>query len=78
MFLQNMHYISKQDFGSTNVIFTTNDGRIVEINKCFLFLYDEFYRNIIEENVDEDLVFVFDGYTFDELEILRDRIKWTY
>ena len=69
-----MHYIFSQGFGSTNVIFTINDGRIVEINKCFLFLYDEFYRNIIEENVDKDLVFVFDGYTFDELEILRERI----
>ena len=56
------------------VTFKSCDGRSIEINKYFLYLYDAFYRNILEENMEERLVFIFEGAKYDELILFRDQI----
>ena len=56
------------------VIFKSFDGRSIEVNKYFLFLYDAFYKSILEDNMEESLVFIFEGATFDELILYRDQI----
>ena len=56
------------------VTFRSCDGRSIEINKYFLFLYDAFYRNILDANMEESLVFIFEGVSFDELTVMKDKI----
>ena len=56
------------------VTFRSCDGRSIEINKYFLFLYDAFYRNILDANMEESLVFIFEGVSFDELIVMKDKI----
>ena len=67
-------YLHKNIFGSNVVIFSTAEGESVEVNKYFLLLYDDFYRKIVWEGIEEQLVFIFDGYTLDELEQLRNTV----
>ena len=56
------------------VTFKSCDGRSIEINKYFLYLYNTFYRSILEENMEESLIFIFEGATYDELILSRDQI----
>ena len=58
------------------VAFKSCDGRSIEINKYFLYLYDAFYRSILEDNMEDSLglVFIIEGATFDELILLKDQI----
>ena len=58
----------------TCVTFKSCEGKSIEINKYFLFLYDAFYRSILDENIEEGLVFIFDGASYEELIVLRDNI----
>ena len=57
-----------------SVTFKSCEGKSIEINKYFLFLYDAFYRSILNENIEESLVFIFDGASYEELIVLRDKI----
>ena len=59
---------------SACVTFRSYDGRSIKINKYFLFLYDAFYKSILEDNMEESLVFIFEGATFDELILYRDQV----
>ena len=56
------------------VTFRTWDGRSIQVNKYFLFLYNEFYRNILNECMDEDIAFIFEGATLDDLTLLKEQI----
>ena len=58
----------------TCVRFKSCEGKSIEINKYFLFLYDAFYRSILDDRMEESLVFIFDGASFDELIVLRENI----
>ena len=58
----------------TCVTFKSCEGKSIEINKYFLFLYDAFYRSTLDENLEESLVFIFEGASFDDLIVLRDKI----
>ena len=69
---KNLSYLHKKSFCSNVVIFSTAEGESIEVNKYFLLLYDDFYRTIIWEGIEEQLVFIFDGYTLEELEHLRN------
>ena len=69
---KSVDYLHKKIIGSNVVIFSTAKGENVEVNKYFLLLYDDFYRQIVWEGIEEQLVFIFDGYTLDELEQLRN------
>ena len=57
-----------------SVTFKSCEGKSIEVNKYFLFLYDAFYRSILNENIEESLVFIFEGASFDEIIVLRDQI----
>ena len=46
----------------------------IQVNKYFLFLYNEFYRSILDECMDEGIVFIFDQATLDDLTLLREQI----
>ena len=71
---KSVDYLHKKIIGSNVVIFSTAEGENVEVNKYFLLLYDDFYRQIIWEGIEEQLVFIFDGYTLEELEQLRNTV----
>ena len=71
---ENFDYLHRENYGNNQVSFRTSEGEGIEVNKYFLFLYDEFYRNIIEEKIEEQLVFIFDGYSFEELKQLRKTV----
>ena len=71
---ENMGYLYQKSFGSNYATFCTAKGESVEVNKYLLLLYDEFYQNIIGEKIEEQLVFIFDCYSFEELEQLRNRV----
>ena len=53
---------------------TCDDGRSIQVNRYFLFLYDAFYKSILKENMENSLVFIFEGATFDELNLLKEQI----
>lgn len=53
---------------------TCEDGRSIQVNRYFLFLYDAFYKSILEENMENSLVFIFVEATFDELNLLKKQI----
>ena len=56
------------------VTFRTWDGRSIQVNKYFLLLFNDFYRSILDECMDEDKVFIFDGATLDDLTLLKKQI----
>ena len=56
------------------VTFKSCEGNSIQVNKYFLFLYDDFYRRILDENNDASIVFIFEGATLDELNLLREQI----
>ena len=56
------------------VTFKACDKKSIQVNKYFLFLYNEFYRSILDECMDEGLVFIFEGATLDDLTLLREQI----
>ena len=57
-----------------SVIFKTSEGESIHINKYFLFLYDAFYRSILDTIIEGNLIFIFEGATLDELILLREQI----
>ena len=57
-----------------SVTFKSSEGKSIQINKYFLFLYDAFYRSILEECAGESATFIFEGATFDDLILLREKI----
>ena len=57
-----------------SVIFKTSEGESIHINKYFLFLYDAFYRSILDTIIEGNLVFIFEGATLNELILLREQI----
>ena len=57
-----------------NVTFKSCEGKSIEVNKYFLFLYDAFYRSILNENIEENIVFIFEEASINELIVLRDKI----
>ena len=56
------------------VTFKTCEGRGIQVNKYFLYLYDAFYMSIIKEHLEKNLVFIFDEATLEELVILKEQI----
>ena len=50
------------------------EGKSVQINKYFLYLFNSFYRSILEENLEVSHLFIFEGVTFDELILLQKQI----
>ena len=66
--------LHKKSFGSNVVSFSTAEGKGVEVNKYFLLLYNDFFGKIVLEGIEEQLVFIFDGYTIEELEQLRNTV----
>ena len=56
------------------VTFRSCEGKSVLINKYFLFLFNPFYRSILEELIEESLVFIFEGVSFEELILLEKQI----
>ena len=56
------------------VTFKACDKKSIQVNKYFLFLYNEFYRSILDECMDEGIVFIFDQATLDDLTLLREQI----
>ena len=56
------------------VTFKSCGGQSVLINKYFLYLFNSFYRGILEEFIEENPVFIFEGITFEELMLLEKQI----
>ena len=57
-----------------SVTFKTSEGESIQINKYFLFLYDAFYQSVLNEIMVENIVFIFEGVTLNELILLREQI----
>ena len=49
------------------VNFSTVDGKCVPINKYYLFLYSEFYSELLHSHDHEDLVFIFEALNKEDL-----------
>ena len=56
------------------VTFKACDKKSIQVNKYFLFLYNAFYRSILDECMNEGIVFIFEGSTLDELILLKEQI----
>ena len=56
------------------VTFKSCEGKSIQVNKYFLFLYNAFYRSILDECTDEGIVFIFEGATLDDLTLLKEQI----
>ena len=72
--MMNHSHTSLNNDDQSCVTFKSCEGNSIQVNKYFLFLYDDFYRRILDENNDASLVFIFEGATFDEIIILREQI----
>ena len=59
---------------SDSVTFKSCEGKSVLINKYFLFLFNPFYRSILEELIELSPVFIFEGVSFEELIFLEKQI----
>ena len=66
------HRLKSSDAAS--VTFKSSEGRSIHINKYFLFLFNSFYRSILEELIEESPVFIFEGVSYDELILLEKQI----
>ena len=56
------------------VTFKACDKKSIQVNKYFLFLYNAFYRSILDECMNEGIVFIFEGSTLDDLTLLKEQI----
>ena len=56
------------------ITFQTCEGKSIQVNKYFLFLYDDFFRSILDENMEDSLVFIFAEASIDELVLLKEQI----
>ena len=68
-------FLKTSMYSQVFAIFATSDGKSIRINKYFLFLYNEFYRQLLHSHMNEELVFIFEGIKEEDLITLSKDIE---